>query len=736
MNMADINVIVNRWLSQASIEIVPRIFNQITDLENYILPGQYLYITYLPNEDFQAIIETAVIVQSYGGIPVAHIPARHIKDQSHLYRYVDALKNAGVRHVLLLAGDREKSLGCFQSTVDLLKTNLFDGNAFESIGFAAHPEGHPKIKQDELFKAIQCKVQWAQLQPCRCYFITQFVFHAKSILKWQNQLSGVQMLPVYMGLPGPTKPKALLAFAKLANIGWLKLLSMIVRNPTRWFRFAGRWSPEEIINHLASFQQTRPDSFIKGLHFYTFGGFKPTARWLKRKHELIFDAFTCSVNPNNKEESPMKNTAQHYTLETDAMYQINQTKKRNVPVNLRQSGNADVNMLISTRIRKSPFWHLSMEAGCNTVTVYNNMYHPRSYTPEEEGGLMAEYEALTKDVTMWNVAVERQIQIKGKDALTFTNRLVTRDLKEICPVNQARYVILCDEEGGIINDPVLLRVAEDEFWLSISDSDVLLWAKALNYNWQYDVSIKEIDVSPVQIQGPKSQALMRKLFGLGIDSIKYYRLWQTTLNGMDVVISRSGFSAEVGYEIYLRNATYDADKLWNTVLEAGKEFNLRVIAPGHIRRIEAGILSYKQDMDIETNPFECGLAWQVDLEKEDDYVGKQALAKIKTEGVSRKLVGLCIETTVPITWYNPDFWLVFDESHQKQIGYITSAFYSPKLGQNIALAMVPIEYTKVGTKLTCDVLIEGEQNGAKAVVSETPFFDPQKQMPLGDQLAS
>lgn len=421
---------------------------------------------------------------------------------------------------------------------------------------------------------------------------------------------------------------------------------------------------------------------------------------------------------------------QHYTLEPNSLYNLNQTKQRNVPVNLRQSGNPDINMLISTRVRKSPYWHLSVEAGCHTVTVYNNMYHPRAYSPEDKGGLMDEYRALTQDVTLWNVSVERQICIKGPDALAFTNRLVTRDLEKKAPVNQARYVILCDEQGGIINDPVLLRVDEDEIWLSISDSDVLLWAKGLNYNWQYDVDIKEIDVAPVQIQGPKSTDLIKQLVGPQIESLKYYKLWQTQIDDMHVVISRTGFSAEVGYEIYLHNATYDAERLWRRIQEEGKPYGLKVIAPCHLRRIEAGILSYQQDMDIETNPFEVNLGWQIDFDKQD-FVGKEALAKIQQQGVSRQLVGLRIETTTPVTWYNADFWLVYDATHNKQVGYVTSAFYSPKLEENIALAMVPIDYSAEGSQLSVE--IPGiNDNGAKAIVSPIPFFDPHKQIPLGD----
>ena len=179
-------------------------------------------------------------------------------------------------------------------------------------------------------------------------------------------------------------------------------------------------------------------------------------------------------------------------------------KKRSVPINVRQSGNSEARMLISTRVRKNPYWHLSQQEGCWAYTVYNHMYHPRAYISMMQGGLMKEYEYLTKHVTMWNVAVERQIQVKGPDAADFVNKLITRDVHKKLPVNMCRYVILCNQDGGIINDPVLLRVAEDEFWFSISDSDVLLWAQGVNATASYNVTIKEIDVSPVQIQGPKS----------------------------------------------------------------------------------------------------------------------------------------------------------------------------------------------------------------------------------------
>jgi glycine cleavage system aminomethyltransferase T len=399
--------------------------------------------------------------------------------------------------------------------------------------------------------------------------------------------------------------------------------------------------------------------------------------------------------------------------------------QRRVPINMRQSGASMANALTYTRLRKSPYWHLSERHGCYAYSVYNHMYHPRAYVRPEHGGLLKEYEYLTRDVTLWNVAVERQIQIKGPDALAFANRLVTRDLTTKCPVNRARYVILCNERGGIVNDPVLLRVAEDEIWLSISDSDVGLWAQGVNCAGGFNVRINEIDVAPLQIQGPKSKPLMQKLFGAAVLDIRYYGLLSAKLGDLEVIISRTGFSAEVGYEIYLHDATANADKLWEAIWEAGREFGLQVIAPSHIRRLEAGILSYGQDMDIETNPFEVGLDWQVDFTK-SDFIGRHALLEIANRGVSRRLVGLRLGGE-PITWYIPDFWPVHDAQAGREIGHVSSAFYSPKLETNIALAMVQVAYAELGTA----VRVARPEHAApvEAHVCEVPFFDPDKRLP-------
>ena len=374
---------------------------------------------------------------------------------------------------------------------------------------------------------------------------------------------------------------------------------------------------------------------------------------------------------------------------------------RVVPINLRQSGPTKTELLISTRVRKSPFWHLSHEAGCWRATVYNRIYHPRGYVKPEDGGAMVEYEALVNRVTMWNVAVERQIRVKGPDAEAFTDYVITRDATKIEPMH-GKYAILCNEKGGVLNDPVLLRLSEDEFWFSISDSDLLLWLQGVNVTKKYDVEIDEIDVCPVQIQGPLSEDLMAKLAGEELREIPYYGLMECKVGGADCVISQTGFTGEKGYEIYVRDAHANAEKMWNAVLEAGEEFGLMVIAPAHHRRIAAGILSWGQDLDHETSPFQVNLSYQVPRNKKADYIGKEELERqraIIDEGnapFKMKMVGITLGGK-EITNYAPDFWLVTDID-DKEVGYVTSPWWSPELETNIALAWVPWEASEVGTK--------------------------------------
>jgi aminomethyltransferase len=403
---------------------------------------------------------------------------------------------------------------------------------------------------------------------------------------------------------------------------------------------------------------------------------------------------------------------------------------RTVPINLRQSGPTPVQMLISTRVRKSPYWHLSHQAGCWRATVYNRMYHPRGYVQPGEGGAMAEYDSLVNDVTMWNVAVERQIRVQGPDAEAFVNHVVTRDVTRIKPMN-GKYVILCNERGGILNDPILLRLAEDEFWFSLSDSDIEWWLRGVNYGLQFDVTIGEIDVCPVQIQGPKSEALMVDLVGESVRALPYYGLMAAQIAGCDVLVSQTGFSGEKGYEIYLRDATLHAETLWNAVLAAGVPHRLRVIAPAHHRRIAAGILSWGQDMDQETLPFQCNLGYQVPRQKTADYIGKAALEEARAEleaghpPFRSVLVGMVLGGR-PIDDYAPDFWLISHADGGNPIGYVTSPWYSPELGCNVAMGYVPVGLRTAGTRLKVwlpDAYADSPGEPVDAEVVDMPFRD-------------
>ena len=413
---------------------------------------------------------------------------------------------------------------------------------------------------------------------------------------------------------------------------------------------------------------------------------------------------------------------------TKQVISVDQSDRR-VPINLRQTGRTPVEMLISTRVRKSPYWHLAHEAGAWRATVYNRMYHPRGYVRPEDGGAMVEYDALINHVTMWNVAVERQICVKGPDAEAFVDYVITRDATRIKPM-RGKYVILCNEDGGIINDPVLLRIAEDEFWFSLSDSDLELWLRGANLGKGYDVTIGEIDVAPVQIQGPKSEDLMADLFGDAVREIPYYGLMKGEVAGHPVIVSQTGFTGEKGYEIYLYDATLHADDMWNKVLEAGEKHELMVIAPAHHRRIAAGILSWGQDIDMETLPFQCALAYQVPRKKETDYIGKARLEQVRAQieagnpPFKMKMVGITFGG-LPVTDYAPDFWLISKTEDSESIGYITSPWYSPELQINIALAWVPIDETEVGNELCVwlpdEYAVGHPGNTVAAEVADLPF---------------
>jgi len=367
------------------------------------------------------------------------------------------------------------------------------------------------------------------------------------------------------------------------------------------------------------------------------------------------------------------------------------------------------------RLRRSPYFEATQRYGCWGYTVYNHMFLPIGYDDLER-----EYWKLLNDVSVWDVGVERQVEITGPDGFTFTNLLTPRDLTK-CRVGQGKYVVITAEDGGIINDPVLLRLGENHFWLALADSDVLLWAKGVAYNSGLDVEIREPDVSPMQIQGPKSKEVVKTLFGHKVLDLKYYHFLETELDGIPIIVTRTGWTGEVGYEIYLRDGSR-GDELWEKVMEAGRPFHIAPTGPSDIRRIEAGILNHGIDMTLENNPYEVELDRLVDLDQETDFIGKKALSRIKAEGVRRKLVGIEIEGQ-PLD-LNVTRWPVAQNG--QQLGQVTSAVYSPRLKKNLGYAWVPIEYAELGTHLTI-TLPDGDERSATVVPK--PFVDPEKEIP-------
>ena len=367
-----------------------------------------------------------------------------------------------------------------------------------------------------------------------------------------------------------------------------------------------------------------------------------------------------------------------------------------------------------TQIRKSPFFNATVRWGAKDFSVYNHMYIPRDFGDPEQN-----FWNLIDKAILCDVSVERQVEITGQDAFKFVQLLTPRDISNLS-IGQCKYVVITNNEGGILNDPVLLRLGENHFWLSLGDSDILLWSQGVAINSGMDVKICEPDVSPLQLQGPNSRKIMQVLFGDDILDLKYYWLRELELDEIPIVVSRTGWSSELGYEIFLRDRT-KGDLLWEKIMAAGKEFDLQ---PGHtssIRRIEGAMLSYQADADINTNPFEVGLDRLVNLDSNVDFIGKNALKKIKKDGIKRKQVGLVLDCK-PLKGPNTTFWKIFKEN--KLVGKITSAIYSPRLKKNIALAMVNIENSVNNTLLD----VETSSLTFKATVVDKPFYDPEKKI--------
>jgi aminomethyltransferase len=367
------------------------------------------------------------------------------------------------------------------------------------------------------------------------------------------------------------------------------------------------------------------------------------------------------------------------------------------------------------RLRRSPFFAATQRHGAKAYTVYNHMLFPVRFAEFED-----EYWHLINHVTLWDVSVERQVEITGPDAFALADRLTPRDLNR-CAVGQGRYVAITAEDGGMINDPVLLRLGENHFWLALADSDVLLWARAVALERGLRVEIREPDVSPLQVQGPKAKEVMRTLFDERVTGLRYYWFVETALDGIPVVVTRTGWTGEVGYEIYLRDGSR-GEELWERIMEAGRPHDIRPTGPCDIRRIEAGILNWGADITLEDSVYHVGLERLVDEGKTRDYIGREALARIRREGVTRKLVG--IEIAGDPLELNPEKWPVCAAG--RAVGRVTSATWSPRLRKNVGYAMVPLAHSASGSPLTVRL---GEADERRAIVVPRPFIDPEKEIP-------
>jgi aminomethyltransferase len=366
------------------------------------------------------------------------------------------------------------------------------------------------------------------------------------------------------------------------------------------------------------------------------------------------------------------------------------------------------------RLRRSPFFEATQRYGPRGYTVYNHTLFPINFDDFE-----SEYWHLLNHVTLWDVAVERNVEVSGPDGFAFAQLLTCRDLST-CAVGQAKYVLITAPNGGIVNDPVMLRLEENRFWFALADSDVLLYALGLAANAGLDVQVSYPESHPLQVQGPKSKALVADLFGQDVADIRWYWFTETTLDGIPVIVTRTGWSSEVGYEVYLLDGSR-GDDLWERIMSAGEPYEIRPTGPIDIRRIEGGVFNWGADMDLSNNPFEMGLDRLVDLDMAADFMGKAALRHIKEQGVSRKIVGVEIEGDR--LEMNPTKWPVSVDG--REVGTVTSAVWSPRLDRNIGYAWLPVESSDDGTRAS----VETSDGARAATVVPMPFIDPGKQIP-------
>jgi glycine cleavage system aminomethyltransferase T len=361
----------------------------------------------------------------------------------------------------------------------------------------------------------------------------------------------------------------------------------------------------------------------------------------------------------------------------------------------------------TARLRTSPFYASALAEGMVAASVYNRMIMPTSYGDPE-----GEYWRLINGVSQWDVGVERQVQLKGRDAGRLAQILATRDLTK-CLVGQGKYVAVCNHAGTILNDPILLKLADDLYWLSIADSDIWFWAGAIAAERGLDVEVSEPDVSPMALQGPMAENVVASVLGDWVRGLKYFWFKETTIEGIPVAVQRSGWSKQGGFEIYLRDGT-QGTRLWNIFKEAGRPWNIGPGAPATAERTESGLVSVGGDTDEHTNPFEVRMEKYVDLDVPDDVVGIAALRRIKREGVRRHQLGLVLEGAepAPLGFSREE---IFQDG--RPIGMMTNCVWSPRMKANIGYALI-----SASVKAGSVVQIKRQSGMTSARLVDLPFL--------------
>ncbi len=370
------------------------------------------------------------------------------------------------------------------------------------------------------------------------------------------------------------------------------------------------------------------------------------------------------------------------------------------------------------RNRRTPYYEATQKYAPKGFTVYNHMYFPIRFDTFEN-----EFETLLNDVTLWDVAVERCLEISGPDGFTFAQLMTPRDLSK-CAVGQAKYVLVVDSDGGIINDPVLTRMDENTFWFALASSDTLLWARGLKNAYpELDVTIREADVAPLQVQGPKSKDLMVDLLGESILELKYYWWRNAEIAGVPVVVTRTGWTSEVGYEVYLTDTTRGTE-VYEALMKAGERYSIKPTGPSDIRRIEGAIFNWGADMTYENNPIEMGfdrlIAWDL---ADEACLSIAALKGIREAGVSRRINGVELDGD-PFPGLNNVKWEAAIDG--VRVGKVTSAIHSPRLGKNIGYCWLPTDKSIEGQTVT----VETEWGTRTGTVVSMPFVDPEKTIPI------